>query len=486
MTAALLALVLALSPQDYEFDLLGTPQGFEVTQELLDEALAAAKPAVEKALGYGVSKEFAGARFASAEELYEILVRENVPLIQSQIEDKHQAKEQAEAFADSVAVGLFAKYAFIEDVILFSPEGFKLNAEELGMPGLLGMEVVQAILVHELVHAADQNHLDVRATMLALGDADRIQTLNAAFEGHAQHIARRVCGELGWQKGFDQYTAATQTAPKSEGEDGEAMRLLRRLQREATAQLYSDGEAFIAAVEKAAGKEGVQRALRKPPRDFAEIIRPGWFLHPERRPKTHFDLNRGLDVFEKVYKGRGWVGARSPFNTAQIGQAFTGLPKQVVKRLQRSFRAGHVHQLTKSEAESMHYAFASEWSSSGEAAFAVGATRSLLKLRDEAMTEGTIRILEAVYTEVDEESIKGFVSKKRVDGAGTELTVVTLVAASGPISIEVVRTNEVGTRESLIELGKKILAEAQVEEPKEPKEGSNGSKESGTSGGEEG
>jgi len=451
----------------------GGDASFEITQALLDDAIAVARPAVERALGYAIPEGFAGARVGEVDEIAKVLARENLASMTAQIGDEEIGAEQAEAFGAGLAPALLAKYAFEERVILVSPEGFERNAEMLAVPELLSEQALRAVIVHELVHAADVPRFAFAATLAGLDDPDRINALSAVLEGHAQHVARKVCAELGLEAGFRHYNQAVVGVPTDEGDDGEAIRLMRRVARLTLARTYTDGERFVAAIEKAGGPEGVERAFREPPRDLAEVGTPEWYLHPELRPVAAYDLDAALTAFEAGY-GDEFAGVRQSIHAAQLELAFESLDPQVVKRITSSLRGARYAQRARGQ-EVLHYAMACEWSSDEAAELVLQASVELVKQRDEQMKDGMIRIESSEYEDVAFEDLHthGTLATKQMKTPFAKFVVRSLVLRSGSLTFELLRSNEAGTADEFLAAARKIVAAAQAPAPAEapPTEG---------------
>ena len=462
-----------LAPLLLSFPTVQTAAPFEVTQELLDAALAAARPAVEKELGHPLDAGFAGVRVGTEAEIRDAVMRENAPILGA-IFGEELGRAQAEAFADTLAPALLAKYAFETRTILVSPEGLRRNAELLELPELESAAVVSAVVVHELVHADDVPRQAFAARCRELADPDRIQALNAVLEGHAQHVARRVCAKLDNTAGFELFTRAISAEMPAAAEAGEGVRLLQRVQREAFGALYIAGERFVAAVEAKSARPGIDRAFREPPRDMAEIHRPEWYLEPGLRPATRLLLERALDAFDAEYKERGWTGQRTTLDAGQLATAFAGFEEAAIERIRAALVRGRVLQISSPDRSAMHYALAGEWSSAADAAFVLEASEALLRRRDEDMKEGAIRILSAVYEPVREPDFAGVYAKKHMQAYGQEVEVAALVLAQGPLTLELLRSGEPGTKEDFLALARRLLAaavapEAPAKAPEAPK-----------------
>jgi hypothetical protein len=350
------------------------------------------------------------------------------------------------------------------------------------------------VVVHAPAHAADDARHGVLTRCASLGDPERVRALNAVFEGHAQHVARAVCAELGLSDALTTYGRAIVGVPVDEGDEGEALRLLRRAGREMLATTYVEGEAFVAAVAEARGADGVAAAFREPPRDMAAVLHPAWYLDPSSRPAVRFDIEAALAVFDDVYAEREWTHDRMSLDAAQLATAFSDLDEAVIARIRAAFRAGRMSRQVAPGEEAFHMTLACEWASSADAELAFEASGELLRQRDETMKEGAIRILSAAYETVrlGAAGPEGLYATKRMATPGGEFDVHSLFVRSGVLTFELLRSGGVGERAEFVALAGRIVAAAAVpaseesetpDEPDEPDEPEDGPPEGGTSGG---
>ncbi len=417
---------------------------FELTQEVLHELELEVEPVVQATLG----AQFQGGvsvRLAAPVEIEASLFEENVGLMRQQVADPEVAEGMAREFARGLSPALLAKYRLGKREILVCSGAFADLAELLGLPELLSRGAVRAVLVHELAHAASDELYGASETLYRLDGPDRIQAYNAVLEGYAQHVARRICAARGWMEGFLVYERAIASPPRpgaGEGEDA-ALDYLTRLQIEVFAARYRDGERFIAALERAGGNEAVARAFREPPTDSALILEPAWFLDPSSRPALVYDLERPLDEFEAEHPAPDWGGTRLTLNASMARAALSLLPEEDVERALRSLRNGRVLTLTPPRAPDSQMIVLAlyEFASPDDARQFLWLQRRLLEAKDEALKEGTVRIVASSYEELEEEGLDGFLSAKRVRAGPQEIPVLSGCGVRGRLCAEVLFSN---------------------------------------------
>jgi hypothetical protein len=108
------------------------------------------------------------------------------------------------------------------------------------------------------------------------------------------------------------------------------------------ASRYRDGEAFFVALYDRFGEGARERAFRHPPADMAEVLEPAWYLDPETRPRTHYDLDAGLDRFAARIEELGWDSRRTSVNAVQLGVLAQLVPEEDRQRFLRATRQNRV------------------------------------------------------------------------------------------------------------------------------------------------
>jgi len=421
---------------------------FTITKELVGRLAAQVVPLVRKELGVRFP-EGIPVRLASTGEIRAALEKENLAILRSLLGDSKQAATQASGIAATLAPALLAKYPLGGHEVLVSPGAFPRLAEKIGIPELNSEAALRAVLVHELVHAAADELYDLKAVFASRTTADQVQAFNAVIEGHAQHVARRICAANGWSRGFRIYDRSISAPPVLEdGEGGAGMDLLLRQQAELFAWLYHDGERFIAALEAEGGPAAVARAYRNPPSDSAVIFEPGWFLHPETRPKLAFDFEGAMDTFVKGYPKKEWSATRTGIPKAQLRTALSLLPSETAERVLRGMRNVRVISLSPPKAPGSRVItlVLYEFESPADAAFFLAADDRLMRIKDAKMAEGAIRILDSSYEKLEKEGASGLIAEKTVSFQGQEIPVLTAVAVRGRLAAELVFSNQKASR----------------------------------------
>jgi hypothetical protein len=310
----------------------------EVTEARVRAAFDQARAAVEETLAARFEPPI-GLRFVDVDEVAAFLAAENLQAIERRLPDRAAAELEARAFAEAHAPLLLAKYALKRNEIVVALDTWNRQAAALRRPEIGADETLRAVLVHELVHALDDAEHGLETLYARIDSRDTAAGVNAVLEGHAQHVARRVCAARGWTRGFEDFTQAIGALPEGSGDDGEALLLFRRIVSAGDRAAYHDGERFIAALEKAGGPQAIARAFRDPPQDGQTVFHPEWFLDPSRRPASVFDLDAGIELFAERFDDATWSAGRSSLQPAQLEASLGLLPAEAVSRIVSSVRA---------------------------------------------------------------------------------------------------------------------------------------------------
>ncbi|TAH35415.1 MAG: hypothetical protein EYC70_13220 [Planctomycetota bacterium] len=429
------ALLLACAPA-------AAQEPVEITQALLDEIVAAGLPQVRQQAGAGL-EHGVRVRISDAHEVERILAQENAPVLRMAAGGEEEARRMAEELAASLASALLAKYAWSSREILVCPENFRVMADVLGRESLRGLPVLRAVVVHELVHAAADQRFDLAGCFAALPDAAAVQAFNAVVEGHAQHVARRVCAELGWSEGFEDYTGSITAPPLALEGEGEGVKLLARNLTSVFAVLYRDGERFVAYLAQEGGDAALERAFREPPASVELVSAPEWYLHPERRPRLLYELDGALDAVAADFPAERWITQRITLASSQLESALAPLSAEEIEPIQRALRQARVLTATGVDqpGERLVAVALMEFAASADAQRYLTTYERLQKARDAIMQEGAVRILEAHYAPLRPPLPQGIALRKTLAVGGQEAPLIAVAAARGSLVVEALVSN---------------------------------------------
>ena len=462
--------------------------GFEITESLLQEIVALALPEVKKETGalfpHGVPVRLVGTK-----EMEEALLDEMRPLMAVQFADTETSEAQAQTAAANFSRALMAKFRLRDHAVLVSEEAFPFLAELIDLPELDTVEALRGVLLHELVHAADEERFAFSKTLQACESAEAQQTFNCIIEGHAQLVAHRIAARLGWQEGFDTYTKAIGSAPREEEleEMGPAMEMFMRVQTATFASAYYQGEAFLRTLQGEGGVAAVERAFRAPPTEMAVIFEPAWFLHPEQRPAAEFRLEVSLDAIAADYPAPKWVNAQVTLTPPQLDISLRLLEPEAIARIKGTMGESRVLNFADqaSGGTIMGLVGLIEFRSPADALYYLAAHRRIQHLNDETMREGFVRVLSSSYEDL--ENPAGIAGLKKVGVGESEIELRTLCLVQGRLVAELVLTEMGVDGEAVRKLALRSLdgALVPVPGPMEGEGGAEGGAEDGKEGGTE-
>jgi hypothetical protein len=138
-------------------------------------------------------------------------------------------EQMRRAAAEVYARGLFARYSLQQHEVLIRPANFEDLAELLEMPAVNSEGQVMCVLLHERVHAAQEELYAPSQVIPELRGADAVRAHNAVLEGHAQFVARRVAERLGLADAFETFTRSIAKAarPPSDARSHSRRRICR-------------------------------------------------------------------------------------------------------------------------------------------------------------------------------------------------------------------------------------------------------------------
>ncbi len=432
---------------------------FSITQESLDsvatEAVSAFNRVSEKRL-----EKTPAFRIVMRDELYDIVYKELLPQITAQV-GSVEGEGSAKSMSLALSEALLAKYVPDSDTIVVCAKNFESLARGLDTPGLRTRNALVAVLVHECVHALDSHRFKWAEKIEEISsDTERLLAFNAVLEGHAQFVARRICSESGWTDGFEAFTSCI---GKIVGEDamGEGMKILSRVVTAGMASAYIDGETFMAAIHEKGGDKLVVRAFTTPPVDVETIAHPEWFIAPDSRPSYVFDLSRAAERVSAGFDKSVWTAQAMSVGRPQLQAALALLSPEEITQILDSMRQNKTVVLVPTAAPQSKMVAGAffEFATALDARQYFASSEKLVRLKDERMKSGMIRILDSEYSEVRRNGWQGLYFVKTASVGAETVKVSSVVAVRGKVGAEVIFSNEMISKEKVIELLDACFAE---------------------------
>jgi len=154
---------------------------------------------------------------------------------------------------------------------------------------------MQALLIHELVHAADDaKHDAFNQTSMHYQE---VFAKSAVMEGHAQWQTRRICQKIGCSTAFDDLNAYMFDTHAT---DDPALEYVQSRSFKNLEFIYKEGERFIETLYKR-DKNLIAKAFAQPPRDSIQIIAPESFPNLDREQKND-KLSNIIEAAAKPWK----------------------------------------------------------------------------------------------------------------------------------------------------------------------------------------
>lgn len=227
-------------------------------------------------------------------------------LTHSQFTEKHFADH----FLSNVMEGQMGTYAALYSTknqrVMVSDSLLSSYINSIGNDAIAIRHALNALLIHELVHAADDSRYGIHQNRDLTFRASFAQS--AVYEGHAQYVTRKICQQtdcLPGLKSLDNFMFGSELSPNQLAQPVQA------ISRNILEYSYVEGERFISALaQRAGGKLLVQSALNSPPRDPVQILDPGSFPNNTRK-----DLNTQLieasNNITHPWNTAPWVGVEA-------------------------------------------------------------------------------------------------------------------------------------------------------------------------------
>jgi len=204
----------------------------------------------------------------------------------------------ADFFVDRVMQDQTGSYAGLfvhpENTIILNRDLLDVFQERLeGQSTRVQAESILSLLIHELVHAADNERYQIHARRELNFRASVAQS--AVFEGHAQFATREICKQEGCLRGLEQLDAFMFEAPEP---TDPLARSLQAVSRNVLEYSYVEGERFLRGLsEKQNGEQHLSNVLRHPPKDPVQILTPETYPDIARidRNQLIFKLVQSID-----------------------------------------------------------------------------------------------------------------------------------------------------------------------------------------------
>lgn len=243
----------------------GAARAADPELEALERLVAELVPDVEAAAGR-TFREVPEVVLAEPEDIARVLHDERVHLM-TRISglEPDEAERAARSGAEPVA-SFVGKYGFLDKKLYVLRGGVMVALASRGVDRELAPRVTELVIAHELVHALQDQHVDLARVVGARTDGDAVVAVNCTVEGHAVWVQERV----GRARGHDD---AVREVAHILGYDPDGATWL---DPEAfyTSYVYGQGRNFVAHHAEQGGIEATWELLAHPPARSAMILAP--------------------------------------------------------------------------------------------------------------------------------------------------------------------------------------------------------------------
>ena len=235
----------------------------------------------------------------------ELVRRETRRLVRAQFDDPAFAERFVERMMRGQRGTFVALYSPATESVLVNRRLFTEYVRSVAGEAPVREAAVLALMIHEIVHAADDRRHDIDGTRTLDFRASFAES--AVYEGHAQWRTRRLCERAGCLPGLDALDAFMFDAPDGPPAPNRIAQSAVALSRNVLEYSYVEGERFVAALARRPDAEGaLERLLSAPPSDPVQILDPGSWPDLERESRNRRMLDAAAG-FDHPWHAPGWA-----------------------------------------------------------------------------------------------------------------------------------------------------------------------------------
>jgi len=239
-----------------------------------------ARSLVEQHTGVNLSE--VSLKIASDHSITAEVSHETQRLIQNQFNDQAFAKH----FLNSVMRGQQGTYAALyatrNNEVMVSLPLMRSYQASLSDNKDVQESAILALLIHELVHAADDKQYNIHENRDLNFRASFAQS--AAFEGHAQFVTRKICAQSNCLPGLD---ALDEFMFGQRNPPNQLTQSVQAISRNVLEYSYVEGERFITNLAgRPNGQQLIGDLLSNPPQDPIQILDPQSYPNTQREQRN--------------------------------------------------------------------------------------------------------------------------------------------------------------------------------------------------------
>lgn len=227
-------------------------------------------------------------------------------LIHSQFNNQSFADQFLDSVMDGQKGTYAALYATRKAEVMVSQPLMQSYQRSLPDDGEVQESAMLALLIHELVHAADDKLYRIHENRDLNFRASFAQS--AAFEGHAQWVTRKICTQASCLSGLealDEFMFGRRNPPN------QLTQSVQAISRNVLEYSYVEGERFIANLaQRPNGDQLIDDLLNNPPQDPIQILDPGSFPNTQREQRNQ-QLISASTTFNHPWLSAPWTSVET-------------------------------------------------------------------------------------------------------------------------------------------------------------------------------
>ncbi len=238
-----------------------------LSEEDVAAMIKKAEPLIEEAAERKFKKRMKY-KVVERDTIYDMIRKSSSSLYKKQFKniDKETLKRQMETEARQISQNIMGLYSQHKKYFYVVPSNMDFSMEYYQVKKENFNDFVFMVVVHEMVHALDDQHFKLAKLQRRCKDTEELQALMNLVEGNAVYITEKIADKLN-------IPASVRTFSK------EITSELNDAQKIAS-QKYIKGYEFIEAIVKEKGMKGIAAAFKSPPVSTRQILYPEEYFNP--------------------------------------------------------------------------------------------------------------------------------------------------------------------------------------------------------------
>lgn len=303
------------------------------TQEEADAMLAEVLPLVERTAGRSF-KVKPKALCANRDRVAASISQDLLPQIKK-LHPTIEANDAAQIALDQAVASVplvLVRYGYQVKALCFLPKNAKPLIEAARADSKQTKTVVKLVAAFELVHALQDQEVDLQKVLGVARDGEASVALNALLQGQAVYVVDQVAKDL---KADDAVLKSARALAANAFKRGDEN--LDRLVEDHYREIYLGGRAFVAYHVEKGGMEQIWAIFQKPPQDTNTIHKPETYTGTQR---VFHDYSKALEGLEKDLGNQDWKIQRTALGPAMMRAAYQKLDADKREALVEKIEAG--------------------------------------------------------------------------------------------------------------------------------------------------